>query len=116
MLRLVFGYWVDSKTGECFSEEWEPQPFTFEPEQGNPFNFATRKTAEKMLTWCRAQLNSAATLTIEPGVWQELQIVIAQGDNKVTHNAGLLASQIMRNSAGVARDIFRANNAAYGIS
>ncbi len=92
MLRLVFDYWIDTKTGECFSHDMEPQPFSFETEQGNPFMFATRKTAEKMLVWCRAQLQSPAKLSITPGMSDALEITIEQGDKTVVHNAGLLAS------------------------
>lgn len=116
MFRLVFDYWIDSKTGECFDADFNPQPFTFETESGNPFQFATRATAEKMLVWCRANLQHPAALSIITGMANALEIEIRQSDEHVTHNAGLLASQIMRNSAGAARDIFRANNAAFGIS
>jgi hypothetical protein len=128
-LPLYGGLYFDPDTGKTYREDGTDTTYTFERATWtglfgwhfswpwlNPFGFATRETALRMLDFVRTVAPEKFAVTMDEtnritGPFTrtvERQIVVSDGETEESFSAGWLANSIIRNGEPQAAEQFRA--------
>lgn len=106
-MRFIQGFYFDPANGKVFNKDGVEQAFTFEADQFNIFNYATKETADRVFKLVRNWFPGYTVF--QHDIWQapapnvpfrpypERSLRIINNEGKVlTSNSGLVASSILR--------------------
>lgn len=108
--RNIFGLIYDDKTGKVTDEDGNAPAigadFTFENQEGvNPLQYATQKTAEKIISILKAELPKDIEYQAERLVYEQsltippINITLSRNGIKASFSAGLIANSLIRSGS-----------------